>query len=77
VYRVDPANDKTLLATASTAAITDDVHTFTYASTSQGRNRPKEVSQEEFNSQLVKEIKLQVLLGIIDKFEVSFLCPVG
>jgi hypothetical protein len=30
-----------------------------------------DVTTEEINSQLIKQIKQQVLLGIIDKFDVS------
>jgi ATP-dependent RNA helicase DDX1 len=59
IYRIDTIRDSTLLKTCRTKAITDGVHT----------NDNKDTA--DVNSQQLKEIKMQVLLGIIDKFKMS------
>ena len=59
IYRIDISRDTALLNTGRTKAITDGIHT----------NDSKD--EQSVKSQLLKEIKLQVLLGVIDKFKMS------
>lgn len=58
VYKIDLNRDNHLIKKCSTKSITDAVHI-------------DKLSPTEQASQDIKEIKLQILLGIIDKFEMS------
>ena len=62
VYRVHPERDAGLLTapTVRGKAVTDNVHA-----------GGKSDTDEDKNSQLLKELKYQVLLGILDKFDMS------
>ena len=60
IYKIDLQRDAHLLTEARTAAVLDDVHDV-------GDNA-HEASQQSFK---LKQLKQQVLLGIIDKFEMS------
>lgn len=61
VYQVDLARDAALRESPRAAPITDDVHP-----------AGQQLDAGEASSQMLKEIKMQVLVGIIDKFQVSF-----
>jgi ATP-dependent RNA helicase DDX1 len=65
VYRIDPVRDAALLTPTCTKAVTDDIHPGGLAAFKPDSNKG------DVNSQLIKEIKYQVLLGIIDKFQMS------
>jgi ATP-dependent RNA helicase DDX1 len=60
VYKVDPVKDGHLLTNAKTQAVLDDIH-----DDSDATNAQAQVSKK------LKELKPQVLLGIIDKFEMT------
>ena len=61
VYRVDPAHDSILLEQAVTPSITDGVYDPTLGG----------IIQKDILSESIKAIKQQVLLKIIDKFNMS------
>jgi len=61
IYRVDLEHDKHLLEGSKTAAVCDGIHDPLL----------QLKSERDKDSQRIKEIKMQVLVGIIDKFKVS------
>lgn len=80
VCRVDPMRDAGLLAAGVCrgTAVTDGVHVAkteakagAKAEAEAGVKGGAGATAEEINSQLIKEIKYQVLLGIVDKFQMS------
>jgi len=60
VFRVNLARDAHLLESGKTQAVTDGIHDPV----------PKLKAERELSSQRLKEIKMHVLVGIIDKFQV-------
>jgi ATP-dependent RNA helicase DDX1 len=60
VYRIDPLRDVTIMKRARIPAITDNVHVLVNGNT----------NSMDYKSQQVKEIKMHLLVEIIDKYNV-------
>lgn len=67
IYRVDPIRDRYLLKNTKTPSITDNVHI---------SGNTNSLPSNELESLEIKEIKQQILVGIIDKFKVSFIVSI-